>query len=328
MKILLLTDHQGHHKTNSFYGIANALLNHVQIEQVWVASRSWIENTSFFKGEGCAYVHTGRLQGGIEYSKFQDSVGEVLLKKIDFFDFILLRVPYPLHSMFLDALCKVFPQNKIVNDPAGIKKVSNKSFLLQLDQYVPPMHLCNSIEDLEWFSSQFSIVLKPLESYGGKGIVKLEGEHAYFEDKKVVSKKSFYAFFEKNKMPYLGMKFLANVKNGDKRIIVINGKLIGASVRKPMENSWICNVSQNGESFGADVTKMDEDIVQYLNPYMKSNGIFLYGVDLLEGDDNEPLISEINALSVGGLLSLQDQTNLPVFDVFAEEFVVYCKSIY
>ena len=103
------------------------------------------------------------------------------------------------------------------------------------------MKICTSISEIIEFKKQFPIVLKPFNEYGGRGIVKIEndvvnaGSNNYSFDE-------FADNYKQNPIDYIGVKYLKNVSQGDKRIIVINGQIIGASLRLPAKNSWLCNL--------------------------------------------------------------------------------------
>ena len=110
------------------------------------------------------------------------------------------------------------------------------------------------------------------------------------------------------------MKYLKNVKQGDKRIVVVNGEILGASLRLPAENSWLCNVAMGGSSNVAQVEKEEEEIIQLINPTLSDKGIVMYGVDTLVSDDGKRVLSEINTTSIGGLPQIAAMNNLPLVE--------------
>ena len=112
---------------------------------------------------------------------------------------------------------------------------------------------------------------------------------------------AFAAAYAQNPMDYLAVKFLKNVKQGDKRIVVVNGEIIGASLRLPAKDSWICNVSMGGTSNYTEVEPEEEEIVKLINPILTDMGIVMYGVDTLVNDDGKRVLSEINTTSIGGV---------------------------
>ena len=110
------------------------------------------------------------------------------------------------------------------------------------------------------------------------------------------------------------MKYLKNVKQGDKRIVVVNGQILGASLRLPADNSWLCNVAMGGSSNITQVEKEEEEIIRIINPTLSDKGIVMYGVDTLVGDDGKRVLSEINTTSIGGLPQIAAMNNLPLLE--------------
>ena len=128
---------------------------------------------------------------------------------------------------------------------------------------------------------------------------------------------TFEHFTEKlagSEIAYLGVKYLKNVSEGDKRIIVVNGKTLGSSLRLPADGSWLCNVAMGGKSIVSKVAEEEVEIVKRINPTLSKMGIVMYGVDTLVGDDGKRVLSEINTTSIGGLPQMARQHKLPLVE--------------
>ena len=125
------------------------------------------------------------------------------------------------------------------------------------------------------------------------------------------------------KTPYLAVKFLKNVKNGDKRILVVNGKILAASNRLPAPNSWMCNVAQGGSSVKSGINPEEKMMIETINPFLAKEGIFMYGVDTLENDEGKRILSEINTLSIGGFPQAESQSGIPVVHIAINEMIKY-----
>jgi glutathione synthase len=97
------------------------------------------------------------------------------------------------------------------------------------------------------------------------------------------------------------VKFLKNVSQGDKRIVVVNGRIMGASLRLPPTDSWLCNVAKGGSSNFAKADSDEIDMIDKINPKLAEMGIIMYGVDTLVDDDGNRVLSELNTTSIGGL---------------------------
>ena len=164
-----------------------------------------------------------------------------------------------------------------------------------------------------------------MRSYGGKGIVKIDDESVWEGDDKI----SFSEFKEKMKgrlIKYLGMKYLKNVHAGDKRIVVCNKKILGASLRLPPKDSWLCNVAQGGSSHPAEPDSEEKAMANQLGQMLFDKGIILFGFDTLLGDDGKRKLSEINTLSIGGLPQIGILAGKPVVKTAASLIWEYIKK--
>ena len=116
------------------------------------------------------------------------------------------------------------------------------------------------------------------------------------------------------------------MEQGDKRIIVVNGNILGASLRLPPADSWICNVSLGGTSSITDVSQEEYHIVETIDPILSKMGIVMYGVDTLVGDDNKRVLSEINTTSIGGLPQIARLKNEPLVEKAINLILAYVEK--
>ncbi len=326
MNILILTDHKKHYQSNSFYGITNALVEHTRIKNVFVCSRSDNRNTPFFNGDRAAFLYLLKVEEKLTFTSFKEIAKKAKKHLPVEIDTILFRLPRPIKAKFIKTLQSRFKNCNIVNNIASIDRLSNKSFLLELDKFVPPVKLCVDWNQIDSFYTQFPIVLKPLKNYGGKGIIKLADQTAYFGHQKQMRLHDFKNWYLTNTQPYLAMKYMPLIQEGDKRIVVVNSKPLGALIRKPKKGGWMCNASQGGISEISSLNKRDHEIIQYLNPIFKSHNVFMYGVDLLTNSVGKRMISEINTLSIGGLQPLYDYGHRNVFKQYSNELIKFLDN--
>ena len=168
-KMLVLTDHRTHSVENSIYALVLALRNHPSCASIDVASRGNTLNNFFFQN----HIDHGLFVSQVDASfgfyqdgrRFQRFMRRAQLRD---YDVILLRLPPPLPDAFLDFLTAVYPEERIINRPSGIREVSGKEFLLHFSDLCPEMQLCRSVADVQSFAARFPIVLKPLRNYGGR----------------------------------------------------------------------------------------------------------------------------------------------------------------
>ena len=313
-KVLILTDHRNHSAENSLYELSIKMLAHRQTECIDIASRENSINESFFSCSPYPKLYGTSITKDFVFN-VQDHALSKDFKEVDLetYDMVWLRMPPPMDTEFLEFINNFFPKAVIINNPMAITETGSKEFLMNFQSVCPPMKICNSLEDITEFSSQFAIVLKPFNEYGGRGIVKIEGDKVSF-GKEHCTLDEFSKAYAQNPIDYLAVKYLKNVKQGDKRIVVVNGEILGASLRLPSENSWLCNVAMGGSSNRIEVEPEEEAIIKLINPILTQRGIVMYGVDTLVGDDGKRVLSEINTTSIGGLPQIAAMQQEPLVE--------------
>lgn len=326
MNLLILTDHTNHSKENSLYILAKAMRQHPQCASVTVATRGLAVNDSFFKARKSGEIFVAEVGDDFAFTPSGKYFSDGLWKaNFTDFDAVWLRMPPPLSKDFLDFL-NTFSEQIIVNRPDGIWQTGSKRFLLNFPELCPKMQVCDSVDSIIKFKNQFPIVLKPFREYGGKGIVRIDGDRVW-EGKQETT---FDAFIDKIKytdFEYLGVKFLKNVTKGDKRVIVVGGKILGASLRLPAKDSWICNVAMGGNSNHATADAEEIAMVEKINPTLQKMGIVMYGVDTLVGDDGKRILSELNTTSIGGLPQIAALMGQPLVEEAVELIWAYILNL-
>ncbi len=314
MRILILTDHSRHSSENSLYSLAAELVQHKEAEQVDVASRKTKANHDFFNSVSNSELWVTTITDDFKFSTIIHPLdGPHVVADPQSYDFVWLRMPPPLNEIFLQYLAAVFIGKIVINNPTSIFETGSKAFLLNFQEVCPSLQLCHTVDDIQRFSEQFPIVLKPLNEYGGKGIWKIEN-NAVSNGTDKMTLDAFLTHYQEQPTPYLAVKFLKNVKLGDKRIIVIDGHIMGASLRLPTEDSWFCNVAMGGSSHFSEVSPEEVHIVETIHPILDSKGIVMYGVDTLVSDDGKRVLSEINTTSIGGLPQIAQLKGLPLVE--------------
>lgn len=326
---LVLTEHTKHSDQNSLYALVAELVRHEQSNQVYVASRGNRKNKSFFEDRTSSEVEATLANASFAYQddgeQFLEGTTTVDIQSVDV---VFMRLPRPATDEFLEYLVEVAPTQVFVNHPKGIIKTSTKEFLLNFPSVCPPMILCRSVVDVFSFASKYPIVLKPLREYGGKGVVKVENHKVYTGDGKPKRIKEYLVEIkeELETSGYLAMKFLKNVSEGDKRILVVNGNILASSLRLPAPDSWLCNVAQGGTSVPSTVSPEEEDIIREIAPVLLNEGIVMFGADTLVGDDGKRILSEVNTLSIGGFPQAGEQTGKPVVKMAIDNIIAYVNQ--
>ncbi len=322
-KILVLTDHRNHSAENSLYALVKAILVNPSCQQVDVATRGNDLNKAFFEEHVAEEIWVSRVGENFSFSADGKSFKKELRREhFSAYDAVWLRMPPPLSDDFLHFLVEKFSTQLIFNAPNGIQITGSKAFLTRFHEHCPPMKVCRSLEDILEFIQHFPIVLKPFRAYGGKGIIRIDGNQVW-EGNRQTSLADFSQRNQGKRLEYLGVKFLKNVSLGDKRIIVVNGKILGSTLRLPAEDSWLCNVAMGGSSNFTEADVDEVEIIRQINPVLSELGIVMYGVDTLVNDEGKRVLSEINTTSIGGLPQTAELMGQPLVEQAVDSICDY-----
>lgn len=327
ISVLVLTDFRGHSDQNSIYPLVRELSTRKEISHVDVSSRSFSECSEFFENKNLDALYGKTIDQSFDFDatelKHRNN-----LKKLDYtaYDLIWIRLARPISDEFLLWLEKE-ATGTIFNRPSGIIRTSSKAFLTEVASVCPPIKLVHSVEEILAFAQKMDIVLKPLKEYGGKGILKINGDKLD-DGKEIYPTKDYLNSISEyiQNEGYLAMKFLKNVSEGDKRILVVNGEILASSLRLPQKDSWLCNVAQGGTSVHSEVTEEEIKIIETISPILLSKGILIFGADTLMDDDGKRILSEVNTLSIGGFPQAEAQTGRPIIKQTINKIIEYANT--
>ena len=187
-------------------------------------------------------------------------------------------------TLFLDYIKQ---KTKIINNPESIRNISEKLFSINLTNSMPPTIFTRSIDEIKSFYFKYrQIVIKPINGYGGNNILYI----------KRFNKKLIQNYLNKSEHVMV-QKFLPSIKDGDKRVFIINGKVKGAIRRVPKKNSILSNIGQGGTAFKTKLNNKEKKISNVVARKLKKANIYFAGIDLI----SNKLIGDINVTSPTGL---------------------------
>ncbi len=325
LSVLVLTDHRNHTEHNSIYALCTALRRQPGIAHVHVASRGNTANHPFFYRYEQVPLRAWALDGEMHFRQaayhFEQ---ETVPAALSDYDWIWLRLPHPIPDGFFDFLRAVYPEARIINRPSGIEATSTKAFITKLPQWAPDTKLCGSYSEVEHLQAQYPIVLKPLHSYGGHGILKVgaglvtDGQQTY---PLYHYRRQLEAGFARG--GYLGMRFLKNVTQGDKRTVVVNGRILGSVLRMPPQGAWLCNAAQGGRGIMARPDQRERQMARELSDLLTPMGILMFGMDTLVNDEQQRVLSEVNTLSIGGIQPMEALSGKLIANRAAQQIARY-----
>lgn len=225
----------------------------------------------------------------------------------------LLRVdpPFDKHYYQLTILLERASQQGlcILNDPRGVRDANEKCFPLSFPECCPPT-LISANEDaiVDFMKTHERIIIKPLDEGAGRGIHLLEANNPNDQDLLASST-------QQGKQWIVAQRYLPEIKDGDKRIILINGKPIDCALaRIPQEGKVQANIAAGGRTVIQDLSERDRWICQQIGPSLQARQLMFVGIDVI-GD----FLTEINVTSPTGMRQIEDETPLKIADPFLDQ---------
>ena len=213
-------------------------------------------------------------------------------------DAIFLRKDPPLNYATMELLAPIRDQIFVLNDPCGMIQGNSKLYTLNFPELIPETHISRDPPRLRKIIDTFGgdMVIKPLGRFGGQGIIKVSTR----DPENLNSLINYYVGAHKRyaeREQIMVQEYLKAVKNdGDVRILLLNGEILGAMGRKPPDDSFRTNIHAGGHAFKHAITAREKEICEQIKPRLIADGLYFVGLDLID----ERLI-EINCVSPGGI---------------------------
>lgn len=255
-------------------GVANgkafALLEQVQLIPVQLREGRWVAANPWF------------------------TLGDRTLLPLETMDAVFMRtdppvtVPYLYATYILDYIDPA--KTLVVNAPAGIRAANEKMYALQFTDAIPETIVSQDKQVIREFVERKGIaVLKPLGGKAGEGILILESG-----DRNINSLIEISTY--QGQVPVMVQTYLPEAKDGDKRIILLNGEPIGAVNRIPTGNEFRGNMAVGGRVAQTTITDREQQICRQLAPTLQRDGLFFVGIDIIGG-----YLTEVNVTSPTGI---------------------------
>jgi len=214
------------------------------------------------------------------------------------FDVVLLRQDPPFDLAYISSthmLERIHPKTLVVNDPSHVRNAPEKVFVTEFPDLMPPTLLTRDLDAIKAFRAEHGdIVMKPLYGKGGEAVFRLAAEDLNFG--------SLYDLFAAMfREPWVVQKFLPAVKDGDKRIILVDGEFAGAVNRVPAPDDLRSNMVRGGVPAATELTARERDICARLGPALRQRGLLFVGIDVIDG-----FLTEINVTSPTGIRAIKN----------------------
>jgi len=225
------------------------------------------------------------------------TLGEPSVYELSRADIVLMRQDPPFDMAYITAthmLERIHPKTLVVNDPFHVRNAPEKLFVTLFEGLMPPTLITSDREEIRAFrTTHKEIVVKPLYGNGGAGVFRLKND-----DENLNALLEMFTQFYRE--PVVVQRYVPQVRQGDKRIILVDGEAVGAINRVPAEGEARSNLHVGGRAEPVELSPRDRAICAAIGPALKERGLIFAGIDVI-GD----YLTEINVTSPTGIQELR-----------------------
>jgi glutathione synthase len=222
-------------------------------------------------------------------------LGEFETGALEDFDVILMRKdpPFDMRFFFSTHLLSLIDEQKcfVMNSPRGLREANEKLYALRFPEQIPQTLVTSDMQRLKDFMEEHGgeMIIKPLDGCGGSGVFYLNTQ-----DRNTNS--ILEAATDNGRRMIMGQRYLPEIRQGDKRIIVLDGEPLGAVLRVPLEEETRGNIHVGGQCARTDVAPRDREICAALSPLLRQDGLYFAGLDVIGS-----YLTEVNVTSPTGI---------------------------
>lgn len=257
-------------KLSVIQGKAWALLQQVQLKPVELVDGHWKAQPDWYQ------------------------LGETILSPLETMNAVFMRTDPPVTVPYIYAtyILDLIDPNKtlVVNYPQGLRTANEKMYALQFNSVIPETIVSEDKTVIRKFVAEKGMgVIKPLGGKAGEGILLIEAGDRNFNSLIELSTKQ-------GREPVMIQEYLPAAKEGDKRIILLNGEPIGAVNRIPTGNEFRGNMAVGGRVAKTEITPREQEICAVVAPRLRQDGLYFVGLDVIGG-----YLTEVNVTSPTGV---------------------------
>jgi glutathione synthase len=221
------------------------------------------------------------------------ALGDAFVYDLSAADVVLMRQDPPFDMAYITAthiLERLHPGTLVVNDPAEVRNAPEKLFVTEFADFIPPTLITTDRAEIAEFRAQHKdIILKPLYGNGGAGVFRVRAD-----DENLGALLEMFTQFYRE--PVIVQRYLPDVRQGDKRIILVDGAFAGAINRVPAMGEARSNMHVGGRPEKTELSRREHDICAAIGPELKRRGLIFTGIDVIGG-----YMTEINVTSPTGI---------------------------
>jgi len=251
-------------------GKAWAILQQVELVPIKLLEGRWVATNPWYKLIGRSFMNLEKM------------------------DAVFMRTDPPVNDSYLFAtyILDYIDQNQtlVINNPDGIRRANEKMYALQFTEVIPETIVSADKQTIRDFvEAKGATVLKPLGNKAGEGILFLQASDRNFNSIVELST-------HQGKLPVMVQNYLPQAKEGDKRIILLNGEPIGALNRLSSGNDFRNNMAAGGTVAETEITPKEHEICTRLADQLRQDGLIFVGIDVIGG-----CLTEVNVTSPTGI---------------------------
>jgi glutathione synthase len=212
-------------------------------------------------------------------------------------DVVLMRQDPPFDLGYITAthlLERISNETLVVNDPASVRNAPEKVWVLDFARFMPPTMITRSLGAARHFLAEHGdIVVKPLHGFAGGSVFRIGADGRNLASLMELFNRTY-------REPHVVQKFIPEIAEGDKRIILVEGKVAGAVNRVPGQGEIRSNLAVGGTAARTELTERELEICEGLGPELERRGLLFVGIDVIGGR----WLTEINVTSPTGIVAV------------------------
>ncbi len=227
---------------------------------------------------------------------------------LEYCKFILIRQNPPFNLEYISStyiLDHIKNKVRIINNPTSIRNISEKLYSAKYQKFMPLTIFSQNLDEIKsFFEKNKKVIIKPIHSYSGNDILLMSRFNL----------KTIKNFIKKHNY-IMCQKYLPKISKGDKRVFIINGKVVGVISRVPKKGSFLSNLSKGAIPINTKLTKTELRISKLISKDLKKEDIYFAGIDFID----QKLNGDINVTSPTGLKSFYDLSGVNLAKLFWKE---------
>jgi glutathione synthase len=221
---------------------------------------------------------------------------------LEAFDAIFMRKDPPADDAYIFATMILSLADSrrtfVLNSPAGLREANEKLYALNFPGAIPPTLVSYESARLKQFMKEQGgeMVVKPLDGHGGESVFLARGDDRNLNP-------IIEAVTRMETRPIMAQRYIPEIREGDKRVILLDGEPLGGTLRVPRDDEHRGNIHVGGNCVKIDLTPRDLEICRMVGPRARRDGLYFVGLDIIGN-----YLTEVNVTSPTGVQEI-DQLN-------------------